>query len=54
MEITFYSHICSIVEFMYSKLFVFLILKGAQAGLSWSTILKKRANYQKAFDTLFI
>ena len=31
------------------KLFEFLILEGAQAGLSWSTILKKRKNYQKAF-----
>jgi len=31
-------------------LFEFLILKGAQAGLSWSTILKKRENYRKAFD----
>ena len=29
--------------------FEFLILEGAQAGLSWSTILKKRAGYQKAF-----
>src|SRR5690242_11943391 len=31
-------------------LFEFLILEGAQAGLSWSTILRKRANYRKAFD----
>jgi len=31
-------------------LFEFLILEGAQAGLSWITILKKRKNYQKAFD----
>ena len=31
-------------------LFELLILEGAQAGLSWSTILKKRAGYQKAFD----
>jgi DNA-3-methyladenine glycosylase I len=30
-------------------LFEFLILEGAQAGLSWSTILRKRANYRKAF-----
>jgi len=30
-------------------LFEFLILEGAQAGLSWSTILRKRANYQRAF-----
>src|SRR3954467_14189256 len=31
-------------------LFEFLILEGAQAGLSWSTILNKRANYRAAFD----
>jgi DNA-3-methyladenine glycosylase I len=31
------------------KLFEFLTLEGAQAGLSWSTILKKRARYQSAF-----
>ena len=30
-------------------LFEFLMLEGAQAGLSWSTILKKRKGYQKAF-----
>lgn len=31
-------------------LFEFLILEGAQAGLSWSTILKKRQGYREAFD----
>jgi DNA-3-methyladenine glycosylase I len=31
-------------------LFEFLILEGAQAGLSWNTILQKRDNYRKAFD----
>src|SRR5438046_1883097 len=30
-------------------LFEFLILEGAQAGLSWSTVLQKRENYRKAF-----
>ena len=30
--------------------FEFLILEGAQAGLSWDTILKKRENYRKVFD----
>lgn len=30
--------------------FEFLVLEGAQAGLSWITILKKRENYRKAFD----
>src|SRR4029453_4638254 len=31
-------------------LFEFLILEGAQAGLSWATILKKRENYRLALD----
>ena len=31
-------------------LFEFLILEGAQAGLSWETILRKRKNYRAAFD----
>jgi len=32
------------------KLFEFLLLEGAQAGLSWDTILAKRENYRRAFD----
>lgn len=32
------------------KLFEMLILEGAQAGLNWITILRKRENYKKAFD----
>jgi DNA-3-methyladenine glycosylase I len=32
------------------RLFEFLILEGAQAGLSWDTILNKRENYRVAFD----
>ena len=31
------------------KLYEFIVLDGAQAGLSWSTVLKKRENYRKAF-----
>jgi DNA-3-methyladenine glycosylase I len=31
-------------------LFEFLILEGAQAGLSWITILRKRENYRRAYD----
>jgi DNA-3-methyladenine glycosylase I len=31
-------------------LFEFLILEGAQAGLSWDTVLQKRQNYRAAFD----
>ncbi len=33
------------------KLFEMLILEGAQAGLSWTTILNKRKNYKRAFDS---
>ncbi|MBR9681096.1 MAG: DNA-3-methyladenine glycosylase I [Candidatus Altiarchaeota archaeon] len=33
-----------------TKLFEFIILEGAQAGLSWSTILKRREGYRKAFS----
>lgn len=33
-----------------NRLFEFLILEGAQAGLSWETILRKRQNYRQAFD----
>ena len=33
-----------------TRLFEFLILEGAQAGLSWSTILNKRDNYRRVFD----
>ena len=36
------------------RLFEFLVLEGAQAGLSWLTILKKRENYRKAFDNFDI
>jgi DNA-3-methyladenine glycosylase I len=32
------------------KLFEFLVLDGAQAGLSWDTILKRREHYRRAFD----
>jgi DNA-3-methyladenine glycosylase I len=33
-----------------NRLFEFLVLEGAQAGLSWETILRKRDNYRAAFD----
>lgn len=32
------------------RLFEFIVLEGAQAGLSWDTILRKRENYREAFD----
>ena len=36
------------------KLFEMLVLEGAQAGLSWITVLRKRENYRKAFDDFAI
>jgi len=33
-----------------SRLFELIVLEGAQAGLSWSTILKRRENYRRAFE----
>src|SRR3954468_10982520 len=35
-------------------LFEFLVLEGAQAGLSWETILNKRENYRRAFDRFVV
>ena len=32
------------------RLFEFIVLEGAQAGLSWDTILRKRDSYREAFD----
>ncbi len=37
-------------EYNDRNLFEFLVLEGAQAGLSWSTVLNKREHYRKAFD----
>lgn len=37
-----------------NKLFEMLILEGAQAGLSWITVLRKRENYRKAFDDFVV
>lgn len=37
-----------------TKLFEFLVLEGAQAGLSWNTILNRRVGYRKAFDNFNI
>lgn len=46
---TYHDTIWSKPEFDDKKLFEFLILEGAQAGLSWTTILKRKDNYQKVF-----
>ena len=46
----YHDHAWGVPEHNDQKLFEMLILEGAQAGLSWITILKKRENYRKAFD----
>ena len=50
LYITYHDQEWGVPEHEDSKLFEMLILEGAQAGLSWSTILKKRENYRRAFD----
>lgn len=48
--IHYHDHEWGIPLFDNQKLFEFIILEGAQAGLSWLTILKRRENYRQAFD----
>ncbi len=50
MDIAYHDHEWGVPVHDERRLFEFLILEGAQAGLSWSTILNKRENYRKAFD----
>lgn len=47
--ITYHDEEWGVPVFDDGKLFEFLVLEGAQAGLSWDTILKRRAGYKKAF-----
>ncbi len=46
----YHDHEWGVPEFDSQKLFELLCLEGAQAGLSWITILRKRAHYIKVFD----
>jgi len=48
--ITYHDKIWGVPVHDDRKLFEFLILEGAQAGLSWITILKRQQNYRTAFD----
>lgn len=50
LYIEYHDHEWGVPVYDDRLLFEFLILEGAQAGLSWHTILKKRGNYRKAFD----
>jgi DNA-3-methyladenine glycosylase I len=49
-NITYHDEEWGVPQHDDQKLFEFLILEGAQAGLSWITILKRRKDYQKAFS----
>jgi len=50
LYIDYHDREWGVIEHDDGKLFEFLILEGAQAGLSWITILKKRENYRIVFD----
>jgi len=50
LNITYHDNEWGNPEHNDRKLFEFLILEGAQAGLSWSTILKRREGYRRAFS----
>ncbi len=50
LSISYHDNEWGVPCFDDNKLFEMLVLEGAQAGLSWETILKKRENYRKAFD----
>lgn len=50
LYIDYHDHEWGVPVYDDQKLFEMLILEGAQAGLSWITILKKRENYRQAFD----
>ena len=47
--VAYHDHEWGVPEHDDRRLFEFLVLEGAQAGLSWLTILKKRENYRQAF-----
>lgn len=50
LETIYHDHEWGVPQHDDRVLFEFLILEGAQAGLSWSTVLAKRENYRAAFD----
>ena len=50
LAIAYHDAECGVPQHDDQVLFEFLILEGAQAGLSWDTILRKRENYRRAFD----
>jgi DNA-3-methyladenine glycosylase I len=53
LDIQYHDHEWGVPAHDDRTLFEFLILEGAQAGLSWSTILNKRDNYRRALDRFY-
>jgi DNA-3-methyladenine glycosylase I len=49
LELAYHDHEWGVPVHDDARLFEFLVLEGAQAGLSWRTVLAKRENYRKAF-----
>ncbi len=50
LYVAYHDHEWGVPEHDDRRLFEFLILEGAQAGLSWITVLRKRENYRSALD----
>ena len=50
LYIDYHDNEWGVPEYDSQKLFEMLCLEGAQAGLSWITVLKKREHYRKVFD----
>ncbi|SFT07909.1 DNA-3-methyladenine glycosylase I [Paenibacillus sp. BC26] len=50
LYIDYHDHEWGVPEHEDQKLFEMLVLEGAQAGLSWYTVLRKREGYRRAFD----
>jgi DNA-3-methyladenine glycosylase I len=50
LSIPYHDHEWGVPVHADHRLFEFIVLEGAQAGLSWDTILKKRENYRAAFE----
>jgi DNA-3-methyladenine glycosylase I len=51
LYVAYHDHEWGVPQTNPSRLFEMLVLEGAQAGLSWITILRKRANYWRAFES---
>ncbi|MAY10677.1 MAG: DNA-3-methyladenine glycosylase I, partial [Alcanivorax sp.] len=50
LYVAYHDEEWGVPEYDQRRLFEFLLLEGAQAGLSWITVLRKRENYRRALD----